>query len=448
MRFTRFIWRVALTSRGRSSLLLPLSLLLVSCSGHALRKFDQQQEKVASHLVTEIRRQENDLPTSNAQRLDWNSALALMAQRNLPYKRAEERIALSLQQKNRLWREMIPAFSVGVSDSGTIGDLGSAFTDPNIRVNSFLALGNLLRMPKESYRQEFLVIGADLAAQESYRQQTIALYRLFREGELLRAEKKEIALIDQLAQLRKSPSQRNFSTTSPRLISWQEKHHNWETKIAQFFNSTPGKITLIPKGLPKLNYQLSDLDFTKTSRWGGLPLKMAALRELATDGRIAETYLRYLPRPSFGVSAPALYSSGNSQSFDPSLTRISPSLSWRLDTRGDISRQIKRLKTQKTYQTWQDDHRRRDEISQLLQGREALREVRTEKARFQKMKAQYRKLLESGMIPPDAPDTFDTLIGFARTEIALRAKEEDLITSFWLIDDSRWSQSDLPWKKK
>ncbi len=91
----------------------------------------------------------------------------------------------------------------------------------------------------------------------------------------------------------------------------------WETKVGDFFMDGYASIRLKPEKIPNILYNPTELDFTDTSRWGLLQLNLLALESIAEDGRIIDTYLRYLPRANLNVSAPPLYNNTSGQSFDP-----------------------------------------------------------------------------------------------------------------------------------
>jgi len=178
-----------------NGLRLGVAFLLLTCCAcqQALdRKFEDHQQKVIKRTQQEVLRQTGS-QSSPRKRLSWNQALLLMEKQNSSCRQAEIRVIEAQEQKKQLWKNFVPGLSVGASDSFNVSELGDAFASPSLQVNSFLALGNLLSLPRRKYQNEFLLVGAKLGESQNKRQQTIALYRLTRQGELLELERQGLA---------------------------------------------------------------------------------------------------------------------------------------------------------------------------------------------------------------------------------------------------------------
>ncbi len=173
-------------------------------------------------------------------------------------------------------------------------------------------------------------------------------------------------------------------------------------------------------------------------------MSLLAMQKIADDGRVLDAYQRYLPTTNLSVSAPPLYSSNSRQSFDAALTRLSPSLNWRLDTHGTIGQQVDRLRRDEPLQDWRDDKRRRDEVSKLVEGRKALADVQDELTKVRTVMEQYKIMVKSGLVK-DSRVAVQKMKQLRTLEIQYMAKEIDICTSFWLIDDDRWEKFTEQW---
>ncbi len=380
--------------------------------------------------------------------ISWQEGLSRMYLSNPELIQADYRIEDAKQRQKQIWKDMIPGLNLGVNDSFQLGELGDAFSNPVYRIDSFLNLGNLLELPKNIYTRKITYIGSELQAENTMRQQVIALYRLFQQQRLLNLEKKAIDLEGELVRgitgVEGAEIIEMKVAHKEALESWEQNYRDWNTKVGDFFMAGYDKIDLKESGLPDISYKPSDLDFTNTKRWGMLQLNLLALEQIAEDGRVLEAYLRYLPRANLSVSAPALYSNSSSESFDIKNIRLGPSLFWSLDSRGYISQQIKRLKRENPIKEWRKDKRQRDEVRKLFEGKKALQDVQKELTTLRQAMEGYRQAVRQGLIK-DPEKAIRTMRRLREREVRLVAREIEICTSFWLIDESRWKPITKRW---
>lgn len=379
----------------------------------------------------------------------WEQAKEKMFLHNPNLIQADYRIVDARNRQKQVWRDMVPGISVGASDSFFIKDVGDAFADPTLRINSYLSLGNLLDLPEKVYTRKLYLIGAKLQAEYTMRQQVIALYRMFQEQSLLKLEKRAIdyegELLSGIIDGLEGEDLLSMRTQQKEALEvWEKREKQWLVKVGDFFMDQYGKIDLKSLGLPEVSYHPKELDFTDTSRWGLLQLNLLALEQIAEDGRVLDAYFNYLPRINMSVTAPPLYSSTSSTSFDPELIRISPSLSWSLDSRGYIGQQIDRMKRSEVIKDWQKDKRRRQEIVRLLEGKEALEDIQEELTKLQAAITTYGKAVLIGLVE-DPQRALQNMRRLREREVRLKAKEITICTEFWLIDEQRWKPITRRW---
>ncbi len=462
MEFLRHVVRLAISTHPMSlrrahGTLVPLSLVLgisfslcmTSCiwMKSPRKRLAEARKKISHKYITELHRQEYKTHQGKLD-INWSQALNKMYLTNPELIRADYRIEDARQREKQIWKNMIPGLSVGVYDSFTVENLGKAFSDPTIRINSYLSLGNLLDLPKQKYTARLIYIGSQLQAEQTMRQQVIAIYRLFQQQRLLELEKRALdlegALVQGISGAESSEIVAMQLKHKEALEKWKLNHRQWKTKVGDFFMAGYDQINLRKSGIPNIRYTAKDLNFADTSRWGILQLNLLALEDISDKGRVLEAYLRYLPRASLSVSAPALYSNTSNDSFDPTLTRLSPAMSWSLDTRGVISQQLHRLKREAPLREWRKDKRQRDEIKKLLEGREALTEIQQELAKLRNAMNGYKQAVSSGLVK-DPQHAIQTMRTLREREVRLAAKEIEICSSFWLIDESRWRPITKRW---
>jgi len=427
-------------------------LLLTSCylAKSPGNRIAEKRDILAGEFQQELLDQQRGAAGTEQLKLTWNQALDKMYMENPSLLQADFKVEDAVAQQKKVYTNLIPLISVGVSGSFEVQNIDEAFDDIRLRVYSYLPLGDLVRMPKQIYTKKMLYIGSQLQAEQTMRQEVIALYRLFQLQYLIELEGKALKLEGALAQslvgvggLEEIKAREAYRTAQE---AWQDRREEWRVKVGDFFMRDYAKIDLMRRSLPNITYNPSQLDFTDSGRWGMLALNLLAMERIAKDARLLETYMRYLPTPNLGVNAPPLYSDSSSGSFDPNAIRFSPSANWRLDTRGTISRQLNRIKREAPMQDWRDDKRRREEIKKLLDGKEALAEVQKELATLRKAVNGYRATVKAGLVK-DPENAIRTMRKLREKEIRLAAKEIEICTSFWLIDEQRWDKTTKRWQE-
>lgn len=381
--------------------------------------------------------------------MTWKTGIESLFMHNPELIQADHQVADARLSQRQIWKNMLPSLSVSGRDSFTAGDIGSAFADPTFRINSFVALGNLLNLPKDVYTRKLAYMGAEFQAEQRMRQQVIGLYRLFQEQYLLAIEQKAISaeadFIQQVAIANHTEGLALRLANREAQKQWQSKQETFKAKVSDFFMSNYSEVDLKNSSLPKITYTASELDFTDTKRWGFLQFNLLALEDIAERGNILDTYLRYLPRANLSVSAPSLFNSDSNRSFDINETRLSPSLTWNLDTRGTISQQINRIKRQGPMREWSKDKRRKEEITRLLEGKALLQSVQDDLRKNQQVVSLYKQSLKEGMVT-DPEQALRALRQLKEKEIMLSAQEIEICTAFWLIDEQRWASLTKYWR--
>jgi len=431
------------------STLLIVSCLLPSCiwMKSSTVRVEEARNDISNDYLNQVKLHQNG-SAGESLKITWNQGLEKMYLTNPTLIQADYRLADSKDRQKQVWTNMIPGVSVGLSDSATIKDIGSLFSDSSFRINSFVSLGNLLTLPKTIYTNKLTYLGSALQAESSMRQQVIALYRLFQQQKLHRIEKQALDLEAEI--LKGITGADGAETLAMKLKheksyeSWEKNISDWETKVGDFFMAGYSDIYLNPNGIPNILYAPSDLDFADTSRWGLLQLNLLALENIASDGRILDTYFRYVPRANLTVSAPPLYSSSSSQSFDPALIRLGPSFNWSLDSRGSISRQLDRIKRDKPLDDWRKDRKTRQEVKKLFEGKKALIEIKEELAELHTAIEVYKTAVKSGLVK-DPQKAIQTMRRLKEKEVRLMAREIEICSAFWLIDEQRWKPITKRW---
>lgn len=225
-------------------------------------RLDEAADKRISEARSEIEQQYTREAKSQAANREggtfiagWDKASSLMFQNNPDLIRADFLVYDARQRGKRIFKNMIPTLSAGASDSFQVGELSQAFTDPNLRLSSFLSLGNLLQLPTRVYTAKLYAIGAQFSAEQTMRQEVIALYRIFQEKRLIDTEKKALdiqaEIIDVIggADAVRQASMR--LQLDKDLQDWHDRELSWRQKIGDFFMTSYSEVDLSEKTFPK-----------------------------------------------------------------------------------------------------------------------------------------------------------------------------------------------------
>lgn len=408
----------------------------------AEERIETSRLKIEEQYLTALERKEYPGPEEKVE-LTWEEAIDKMMVGNTTLIQADFRIVQVEDGRKQIWRRFIPSLTASVSDSFLLGNLSDAFDSPNYRIRSFIGLGNLFDLPARFYQQKITLIGAHLNAELTFRQETVRLYRLFRQRQLLDEQREFLALEEEL--IREIQKDRNLRDArrlhdfERRQERWKERESQWTSQMNDLLMSKYTQIRVDIDSLPELHYTPEDLNLRDTERWGHLQLSVMAMEDLAEQGRFRDTYMRYLPRVNFNVSTPPLFTDTDGFQFDVDDVRLSSSANWRLDTRGDIGRQLERLKRNKYVNDWRRDRRQDEEVKNLLEGIEQLREVQENRRKLEEAKEFYIEWLsvESSQNPQSL---IEGVTRVRELELSLREEEIKIFTEFWLFDEKNWDE--------
>ncbi len=432
-----------------SAPVLATAITLSSCiwMKPANTRVKDSRDEIAGSYLKEVRGHDSG-SNNKSLNITWNQGLEKMYLSNPSLIQADFRLEDAKDRNKEVYKRMIPGLTVGLNDSFSLEEIGDAFADSSFRISSFVALGNLLSLPKTVYTNRLTYMGAELQSELMMRQQVISLYRLFQEQRLHRIEKQALDLEAIIIETVSGVDNELYFTMKLAhelaYESWESNIKSWQIKVGDFFMNGYDTIQLHPDQIPDILYNPSELDFTDTSRWGMLQLNLLALERIAEDGQVLDAYLRYLPDANLSVSAPPIYSNSGVQKFDPAAIRLGPSFNWNLDSQGYISQQIDRLKRDAPIKEWRNDKRTREEVGKLFEGKEALTEIQKELAILREAMEVYKKAVKSELVK-DPEKAVQAMRRLREKEVRLMAKEIEICSSFWLIDEERWKPITKRW---
>jgi len=199
----------------------------------------------------------------------------------------------------------------------------------------------------------------------------------------------------------------------------------------------------VSEGLPALNYERSPLPLQDTNRVAQLQMKLAAIEFVAAWARVKGVQLQYWPELTIFITAPALYqkNGGTASFWDAGQLRANANFFWRLDTRGQIARQIRQTKREQEMQLTRLRQEALALIDKIVAAQKLVQSLRQEADRL----SQLEPLL--GQIPPAADYTGilkanETARSLRDQERKLRKELAELDTLFWFVDETKWVRHD------
>lgn len=423
--------------------------LLSSCINTS-EKVEQSKKQITASYLNELNKQVSNTPSASY-KANWKKAKADLLLQSPKLHLTYFQIDDSLERRMQVWKNMIPSLYVSLSNSSSLSELSDLFVNTSFRVSSFFNIGNIIDLPANVAENRLRHMGAELIAEQAMRNEIIALYRVFREQELLDIEAQ--ALQWERQYIEDTAEDKNniqfdlaIETMDEKDQAFALKVKEWRLKVSDTMQIRYSVVRFDLTDLPNIHYSGKSLDFSNSKQWGNLQMNLLALELIAEESKILSAYKRYLPDPNLGVSAPPLYSSNSTQNFAVEDFRINPSLTWRLDTRGAIAKQLNRIKREAPNRKWTRDRRMQTEIEKLLEGKKTLIKVQQKLKEHRILVKEYKELVKDGLL-----QDLDTIIAqmskFKQQEIDLRSLEVDICTSLWLIDESRWTQTTKEWKR-
>ncbi len=423
---------------------------LPSCVGRAKKKVAASREQALQVWKNELKAQETGVQKKHYA-ANWTKAKKDLLWMSPNIIRAEFQIDDSIEARMDIWKTFIPSLSASFTESSTLGDIGDLFTDTSLRVSSFFSFGSLLDLPKRYATLTVTHMGVEWSSEIAMRNEVIALYRTFREKQLLDFELKELkkqrAFIKEASIDDEAPAfLKELKEADKSIKEHVKKIEGWKEKFSDLHQINYADVKLTFNDLPDISYTPSQLNFYDSARWGVLQMNLLALEELSSNESLRSAYTRYYPTPNLSVTAPSLYSNIEGQEFELEDVRIGPSLGWRLDTRGTIGKQIRRIKRDRPFGDWTKDKRRTEEVKALLDGKKALGEVQKEIQKKRTLMKEYRAVVNQGLVD-DLEAALRQMKAYQREEISLLAREIEINTSFWLLDEYKWAETTKQWKR-
>jgi len=136
-------------------LVLILAMLFGLSSCYILKspekRIAENRKKVEEEFQKELFFQQEGAKSDIPLNITWKQGVEKMFMHNPELLQADFRVEDAIDNQKRVFTNLIPLLSIGVSNNFELRNIDEAFDDVRLRVYSYLPLGDILRMPKQIY---------------------------------------------------------------------------------------------------------------------------------------------------------------------------------------------------------------------------------------------------------------------------------------------------------
>jgi hypothetical protein len=379
------------------------------------------------------------------QTLNWDQALARLYAGNLKLRRGRFDMTNAQENVRQIFKDLLPTINLRAGMSKTVESLpATSLDDVTFNIDSFFNVPGFVSMGTRLFAARLVRLRTQAAYELSQREQTIELYRLFLSfqdslaAEAQLSEERNLArAIEQVDPLAGQILLRDLEN---RALTLAKERDAFQEKAGDLFGNRDWRWILVSDGVPTFDYDTNPLPLSDTNRIAQLQMKLAAIEFVGAWARIKGVQLQYWPDLTLFITGPPLYrrSTGGEESFwDAGLVRANANFFWRLDTRGQISKQLRQTRRDQEMQLARLRQDALALIDKILAAQKLVGVLRQEASQL----SQLAPLL--GQIPPAADYTGilkanETARSLTDQERKLRRELAELNTLFWFVDDTKW----------
>jgi len=378
--------------------------------------------------------------------LNWSEAVAVLREHSLKLRRARIEVTNAQENVRQVFKDLLPQINFHSGISQTFADIpATTWDNVFIDVNGFFNIPGFISLDARYFAAKLSSIRAATMSELVDREQVIELYKLmlaFQEHlearSALESEKQFSAAVQSVDDVSGQVLRRQNENRELGLL---READGLQQRAGDLFGDRGWKWTLTTNGAPNLDYESDPLPLADTNRIAQLQMRLVALELVGAWARIVGIKLQYWPEMRLFVSGPPVYTRGNGSEkfFDAEQIRFTADVFWTLDTRGQVSRQLRQTRREQDLQIEQLRQQALALIARLLSAQKLVADLRREIMELD----QVIPIVEG--VPPAAE--FTSIVKAAETRRSLRDQERrlrrevaELNTLFWFVDEQKWSQ--------
>jgi hypothetical protein len=378
------------------------------------------------------------------QSLDWPAATVRLHAQNLKLRSARFEITNSQESVRQVFKDLIPTLNLHANVSRSLKSLPTTtFDDVTFNVDSFFNIPGIANMNARYFGARLTLLRAHLGYELAEREQTIELYKLMLGFQETREQSAQLQTEQQLAQtIQKADplvGQSLLEELKSRRLTLEKQAAGLQSAAGDLFADHGRRWNLQTNGWPVLPYFSQPLPLADSNRVAQLQIKLIAVELVGAWAQIKGIKLQYWPELTIFVTGPPLYQhyAGGQQFWNWGDVRANADFFWRLDTRGEVSRQLRQARRDQDLQR----ARVREEALALMDKLLIAQKLTiTLREQFDQLR-QFLPLLDRVPSPQDYAGilkTIETNRSLHEQERKLRRDLAELNTLFWFVDEAQW----------
>ncbi len=381
--------------------------------------------------------------------LTWPDAVGMLQAGNLKLLQAHIEVTNSQENYYQVYKDLLPSLDLHGSASHTFDNLSAfSFHDLTFNIDSFLNFPGIASMASRLFVTKLTFFRAMTVAQLAEREQTLELYKLF----LASQEAEEMAqdlqadqnIADHIRPLDEFTAAALSGEIKTRRILQQKNREQLQTKASELFGRKDFLWAFNTNGWPVLDYDRQPLPLTDTNHVAQLQIRLLAIELVGSWATLQGIKLQYWPELSLYISGPPVYyHDRNGEGFwDAHQVRATADLFWRLDTRGNITRQLRQTRREQELEKARLHLETINLISRIVNAQKIAASLREQLSHLEAL------ALLQGKVPP--PREFSAYLSAMEASRSLREQERHLRRELaevnalsWFVDDSKWPDTPL-----
>ena len=381
------------------------------------------------------------------QRVDWPGAVALLRAHNLKLLRARQDITNNQESVRQVFKDLIPTINLRANVTRSLKSIPTtSLDDVTFSADGFFNVPGVVNMNARLFSARLTLLRSQLVYELTEREQIIELYKLFwgfeEEHEIAEQLKTEAALAEAIEKVDRMAGQVLQEEMRSRRLVFDKQADALQVSAGDLLGDRSKRWEFQTNGWPVLPYTEAALPLEDSNRVAQLQMKLVAVELVAAWAQVKGIKLQYWPELTIFVTGPPIYqhTAGMDQVWNFGELRASADLFWRLDTRGNVSRQLRQARRDQDLQ-WA---RLRQEslalMDKLLVAQKLTVTVHDELQQLH----QLLPIVEQTVPPQD----YTGILKAVETNRALRDQERrlrrdlaELNLLFWFVDENQWKGS-------
>jgi hypothetical protein len=420
-----------------------LAVLVALCGCLSPRKKVAERMANVRHQWQTNAVRQAELPTRT---LDWDTAVEALRQNNLKLRRARADVTNAQENVRQIFKNLLPTITVRSGISQSIGEIGmTTWDDFFFDVNSFFNIPGIVGLNTRLFAARLSLMRALTFYELAERDQTMELYKLIVAFQEHQDARTALEIDQRFANAVRSVDDVTGNVllreSESRDLALTKESDSLQQRAGDLFGNRGWRWILSTNGAPVFDYINHPLSIADTNRIAQLQMRLVAIELAGAWARIVGIKLEYWPDFRIFVSGPPVYSrrDGAERFFDAENIRFTADVFWRIDTRGQVSRQLRQARRDQELQVARIRQESLALIDRLIAAQKILKDLQNEIAELN----QLIPVVES--VPP--PPEFTAIVKAAETRRNLRDQERrlrrelaELNTLFWFVDEQKWNQ--------